>query len=258
MNNNRDVVVTRLGNGVVTIQLNRLKTKNALDTALRTQLAEAFLQLEEEKEVRAVVLTGGDNFAAGADLNEMKDISSIEMYLRHTERYWQAISRFKKPIVAAVNGFALGGGCELAMLADIIIAGKGARFAQSEVKVGVMPGAGGTQRLIRAVGKFKALKLILTGEIISAEEAEKIGLVSELVEDEKTLDRAIEIAQKIASMPPLAIEQIKEVTLSGMDLPLESALMLERKAFQLLFDSKDQKEGVNAFFEKRKPFFKGE
>lgn len=251
-------MVEKLGNGVVIVQLNRVKTKNALDTALRSQLAEAFLQLGEEKEVRAVVLTGGDNFAAGADLNEMRNIGSVEMYLRHTERYWQAISHFKKPVIAAVNGFALGGGCELAMLADIIVAGKGARFAQSEVKVGVMPGAGGTQRLIRAVGKFKAMKLILTGEIISAEEAEKIGLVSELVEDEGTLDRAIEIAQTIASMPPLAIEQIKEVTLSGMDLPLESALMLERKAFQLLFDSDDQKEGVEAFFEKRKPIFKGE
>lgn len=256
--NNNDVTIEHLDCGVAIVKLNRVKTRNALDTSMRAQLAEAFIALSNVSEVRAVVLTGGDNFAAGADLNEMRNTGSIDMYLRHTERYWQAISSFKKPIVAAVNGFALGGGCELSMLADIIIAGKSAKFAQSEVKVGVMPGAGGTQRLIRAVGKFKAMKMILTGEIIAAEEAEKMGLVSELVEDDQTLARAIEVAQTIAAMPPLAVEQIKEVTLAGMDLPLEAALILERKAFQLLFDSLDQKEGVEAFFEKRKPDFKGE
>ncbi|MBF3363245.1 enoyl-CoA hydratase, partial [Pseudomonas aeruginosa] len=157
----------------------------------------------------------------------------------------------------AVNGFALGGGCELAMHCDLIVAGESAQFAQPEIKVGVMPGAGGTQRLVRAVGKFQALRMLFTGCLVKAPQALAMGLVSEVVADESTLARALELAMEIARLPPLALAQIKEVVLAGADLPLDSALALERKAFQLLFDSQDQKEGMQAFLEKRPPNYQG-
>jgi enoyl-CoA hydratase/carnithine racemase len=160
-------------------------------------------------------------------------------------------------VIAAVNGFALGGGCELAMHCDLIVAGESAQFAQPEIKVGVMPGAGGTQRLVRAVGKFQALRMLFTGCLVKAPQALAMGLVSEVVADESTLARALELAMEIARLPPLALAQIKEVVLAGADLPLDSALALERKAFQLLFDSQDQKEGMQAFLEKRPPNYQG-
>ena len=160
-------------------------------------------------------------------------------------------------MIAAVNGFALGGGCELAMHCDLIVAGESAQFAQPEIKVGVMPGAGGTQRLVRAVGKFQALRMLFTGCLVKAPQALAMGLVSEVVADESTLARALELAMEIARLPPLALAQIKEVVLAGADLPLDSALALERKAFQLLFDSQDQKEGMQAFLEKRPPNYQG-
>lgn len=163
-----------------------------------------------------------------------------------------------KPIIAAVNGFALGGGCELAMHCDIIVAGESARFGQPEVKLGLMPGAGGTQRLIRAVGKVQAMRIALTGCLVPAPQALAIGMVSEVVSDAQTVPRALELAAEIAALPPLAVAQIKEVMLAGADMSLDSALILERKAFQLLFDSKDQKEGAHAFLEKRKANFIGE
>jgi enoyl-CoA hydratase/carnithine racemase len=152
----------------------------------------------------------------------------------------------------------LGGGCELAMHCDMIVAGESARFAQPEVKLGLMPGAGGTQRLVRAVGKFQAMRIALTGCMVKAPEALAMGMISELVMDAQTIPRALELAAQIAALPPLAVQQIKEVMLAGADLPLESALVLERKAFQLLFDSADQKEGAAAFFEKRTPHYLGE
>lgn len=254
----KDVIVERFDTGVALVKLNRGKTRNALDTEMRRAIANAFIELEEDTSIRAVVLTGEDNFAAGADLNEMRNVNSSEMYLRHTERYWMAVANFKKPVISAINGFALGGGCELALLTDIIIVGKSAKIGQPEVNVGIMPGAGGTQRLIRSIGKSKTMSLIFTGEIISGEKAERIGIASEVVEDNETIPRAIEIAELIATKPPIAIEQIKEVTLMGMDLPLDAALALERKACQILMGSKDQIEGVEAFFAKRKPQFKGE
>lgn len=157
-----------------------------------------------------------------------------------------------------MNGYALGGGCELAMHADIIIAGENAKFGQPEVKLGLMPGAGGTQRLLRAIGKYQTMLWVLTGKLVKAAEAERMGLVSEVVEDENTITHAIEIAQTIASFSPIAVQQIKEVTNLGQDQSLQGALALERKAFQILFDTKDQKEGVNAFFEKRPAQYTGE
>ncbi len=244
---------------VAVVRIERPEVKNALNGAVRTQLADIFRALAGNDSVRSIVLTGGEQcFVAGADIREFAQASPVEMYLRHTELLWEAIARCPKPIIAAVNGFALGGGCELAMHCDIIVAGQSARFGQPEVKLGLMPGAGGTQRLIRAVGKFQAMRIALTGCLVPAPEALAMGMISEVVSDELTLPRALELGAQIAALPPLAVAQIKEVMLLGADLPLESALALERKAFQLLFDSRDQKEGANAFLEKRKATFTGE
>jgi enoyl-CoA hydratase/carnithine racemase len=246
-------------NGVAVVRIHRPDVKNALNAQVREALAEHFRALAKRLDVRAIVLTGGDQFfVAGADIKEFASATPIEMYRRHTEYLWEAISRCPKPVIAAVNGFALGGGCELAMHCDLIVAGESARFAQPEVKLGLMPGAGGTQRLVRAVGKFQAMRIALTGCMVKAPEALAMGMLSEVVADDQTIPRALELAAQIAALPPLAVEQIKEVMLAGADLPLESALVLERKAFQLLFDSADQKEGAAAFFEKRTANYLGE
>lgn len=252
------IICEPLENGVSVIRLNRPKVRNALNTALRQQLAEIFIQLNDDVDTKAIVLTGGDKvFAAGADINDFLTAKTVDVYLRRSERYWQAITNCQKPIIAAVNGYALGGGCELAMHADIIVAGQSAKFGQPEIKIGLMPGAGGTQRLFRAIGKHKAMKMILTGDMVGADEADRMGLVSEVVEDERTLTRAIEIATQLASYSPIALTQIKEVSMLGPDMPLDSALALERKAFQILFDTNDQKEGAKAFLEKRPAQYKG-
>ena len=248
MNSRQEPVVTLevRNDGVAVVQISRPEAKNALNSAVREQLAVHFRALASDVRVRAIVLTGGEQcFVAGADIREFAHL-------------WEAISRCPKPIIAAVNGFALGGGCELAMHCDIIVAGESARFGQPEVKLGLMPGAGGTQRLIRAVGKVQAMRIALTGCLVPAPQALAIGMVSEVVSDAQTVPRALELAAEIAALPPLAVAQIKEVMLAGADMSLDSALILERKAFQLLFDSKDQKEGAHAFLEKRKANFIGE
>ncbi|WP_299329853.1 enoyl-CoA hydratase [uncultured Psychrobacter sp.] len=248
-----------LDNGVSVITLNRPKVRNALNAELRAQMAEMFIQLNNDPKTKAIVLTGGNKvFAAGADINDFLTAKTVDVYLRHSERYWDAITDCRKPIIAAVNGYALGGGCELAMHADIIVAGKSAKFGQPEIKIGLMPGAGGTQRLFRVIGKHKAMKLILTGDMISADQADQMGLVSEVVDDEATIKRAIEIAEQLASYSPITLTQIKEVANLGVDMPLPAALALERKAFQILFDTEDQKEGAKAFLEKRDANYKGQ
>jgi len=253
-----EVLVESATPTVAVIRIHRPEARNALNQEVRQQLAAHFTALGNDPAVRVIVLTGGDKFfAAGADIRAMADAGAIDMLLRQSQRLWQAIAACPKPVIAAVNGFAWGGGCELAMHADIIVAGEGASFSQPEVKVGVMPGAGGTQRLTRAVGKFKAMKMVLTGQPVSGREAMEMGLASEVVADAEVLPRALELAAQIAAMPPLAVMQIKEVLLAGQDVALDTALMLERKAFQLLFASQDQKEGMQAFLEKRKPDFKG-
>lgn len=244
--------------GVAILQLNRPEAKNALNLALRQELAQKFNELSSSKTVKVIVLTGGEKvFAAGADVNDFLTATTREMYLRHTEAYWKSISDCKKPIIAAVNGYALGGGCELAMHADIIIANEDTKFGQPEVRLGLMPGAGGTQRLLRAIGKYKTMLWVLSGKLFNAKEASEMGLVSEVVTGDATL-HAIEIAKTIAGYSAIAVEQIKEVTLLGQDMALDGALALERKALQILFDTKDQKEGVSAFLEKRTPNYQGE
>jgi enoyl-CoA hydratase len=254
-----EVIVERPSAHVAIIRMNRPEARNALNQAVRSGLAGHFAALGQEPAVRCIVLTGSDKvFAAGADIRDMADRNAVEIMLRNTQKLWETVAACPKPVIAAVNGLAWGGGCELAMHADIIVAGSGASFCQPEVKVGIMPGAGGTQRLSRAVGKFKAMKMLLTGLPVTAEEAAAMGLVSEVVADAEVLDRALQLAELIARRPPLAVAQIKEVLLAGDDASLETGLMLERKAFQLLFASRDQREGMHAFLEKRDPQFTGE
>lgn len=243
---------------VAIVRLNRPEVRNALNIATRKALAEAFTSLGDDPGVRAIVLTGnGGVFAAGADITEFVDADPVVMIKRRTERYWAAVAGVPQPVIAAIEGFALGGGLELAMACDILIAGEGAKLGQPEVRVGIMCGAGGTQRLTRAVGKYQAMRLCLTGKPVGAREALAIGLLSEVAPDGAALDRALEMAREIAGLPPLAVQQTKEAILHGANASLEAGLALERKAMQLLFASADKTEGMSAFLEKRKPDFKG-
>ena len=243
---------------VAVVRINRPDARNALNMEVRRLLGAHVSELALDPSIRCVILAGGEKaFAAGADIREMADADSMEMMRRNSLRLWQQISACPKPMIAAVRGFALGGGCELAMHADIIVAGDSAKFGQPEIRIGIIPGGGGTQRLPRAVGKFKAMKLLLTGDIISAQEADAMGLVSEVVPDADVESRALAMAQHIAQLAPISAQQIKECVLAGQDMALPSALMLEAKAIQLSFASFDQKEGMAAFLEKRKPGFEG-
>lgn len=252
------VLVERPAEAVALVRINRPKALNALNEAVVALLIRHMAELSAEPSLRCIVMTGNEKaFAAGADIREMADLGTIETVQRGTFRLWSAISGCPKPVIAAVSGFALGGGCELAMTCDIIIAGESARFGQPEVKIGIIPGGGGTQRFPRAVGKYKALRYLLTGDLFSAQDAFQMGLVSEVVADGEVEKRAIELAGQIAELPPLAVEQIKETVLRGLDASLETGLALEAKAIQLLFSSQDQKEGMAAFIGKRKPKFSG-
>jgi enoyl-CoA hydratase len=252
------VLLERPAERVVLLRINRPEVRNALNLEVRKLLAKHLAELGEDTTTRAVVLTGNEkSFAAGADIKEMAEAGTIEMLQRGVHKLWRAIAGCPKPVIAAVSGYALGGGCELAMTCDIIVAGESARFGQPEVNIGIIPGGGGTQRLTRAVGKYKAMKYILTGEQFSAKEALDIGLISEMVPDPEVEGRAIDLARQIAVLPPLAIQLAKEAVLAGMEVPLSSALTLETKSAQILFSSQDQKEGMRAFIEKRKPKFSG-
>ncbi len=245
--------------GVRLLRLNRPEARNALNAPLRRALTDAFATLPDDPALRVIVITGDARaFMAGADLKEFADMSTAQVARLGVRRMWGVIADCPLPVVAAVRGFALGGGLELAMHADIIVAGEGARLGQPEITVGIMPGGGGTQRLMRALGKFRAMKLLLTGEPITGREAFEAGLASEVVADEQVLPRALEIAQRIASLPPLAIRRIKEVALAGADSALGAGLMLERRAFETLFDTADKSEGMRAFLEKRAPRFTGD
>jgi len=252
------VLLERPAEGVVLLRINRPEARNALNLEVRKLLAKHLAEIGEDTTTRAVVLTGNEkSFAAGADIKEMADVGTIEAMQRGVHKLWRAIAGCPKPVIAAVNGYALGGGCELAMTCDIIVAGESARFGQPEVLIGIIPGGGGTQRLTRAVGKYKAMKYILTGDQISAKEALEMGLASEVVPDPEVEGRAIDLARQIAVLPPLAVQLAKEAVLAGMEAPLSSALALEVKSLQILFSSQDQKEGMRAFIEKRKPKFQG-
>jgi enoyl-CoA hydratase len=236
------------------IRLNRPKELNALNLELMDELVHAFRTLDADPETRCIVITGNERaFAAGADIKQMAGKTAIDMHKTDMFSKWDAIKRTKKPVIAAVSGFALGGGCELTMLCDMIVASETAQFGQPEIKIGVMPGAGGTQRLTRAIGKVRAMEMVLTGNFITAREAFAAGLINKVVAPELYLDEALNLADLVASMPPIAVQLAKEAVLKSFDTSIEDGLLFERKNFYLLFASEDQKEGMNAFVEKRAP-----
>lgn len=243
---------------IALVQLNRPKVLNAISTDLLKEVVDAFIQLDDDKDVRVIILTGSDKaFAAGADINQMAEASPVELIYDVRFRTWKQFALISKPIIAAVNGFALGGGCELAMACDFIIAGDTARFAQPEIKIGTIPGAGGTQRLTHAIGKSKAMLAILTGDMMDAYEAEKSGLVAKVVPAETLMQETFEIAKVIANRAPVAVRLAKEAVNMAFETSLKSGCEHERKNFYLTFASKDQKEGTKAFLEKREPKYEG-
>jgi enoyl-CoA hydratase len=252
-----NIVAAREGPlGLVT--LNRPKVLNALNSELMAELVDALESFDKDSEIRCLILTGNEKaFAAGADISEMADAGAVEMLQRDNIARFDRIMQISKPIIAAVSGFALGGGCELALLCDLIVASDTARFGQPEINIGVIPGAGGTQRLARTLGKYKALELVLTGRILTAQEAEQMGLVNRVAPMASYLEEARKLALDICQRSPLAVKLAKEAVLKAFETSLHDGLDFERKCFYLLFGSEDQREGMKAFLEKRTPIFKG-
>ncbi|MFJ4156190.1 2,3-dehydroadipyl-CoA hydratase PaaF [Pseudomonas sp. NPDC089752] len=254
----RFINVQATEDGVRLVTLHRPDALNALCTDLLAELAAELDTAETDELTRAMVITGSRKaFAAGADIREMAERDLIGMINDPRVAHWQRIAAFSKPLVAAVNGYALGGGCELVMCADIVIAGSDARFGQPEINLGIIPGAGGTQRLLRAVGKPLAMQMVLTGEAIDASHALQAGLISEITQPELTVERALQVARSIAAKAPLAVRLAKEALLKAGDTDLASGLRFERHAFTLLAGTADRDEGIRAFQEKRPAQFKG-
>ena len=252
-----NVLVERDGR-VGIVLMNRPKQLNALSGELMDAVVEALAELDDDPEIRAIVLGGGDRaFAAGADINELAVGTPVTLYENRRLDKWDAIRKVRTPIVAAVSGFCLGGGCELAMLCDLVVASESARFGQPEINLGVIPGAGGTQRLTRAVGKAVAMDMILTGRMLSAREALAFGLVARVVAKEAWLDEAKRAAAQIASKGPIAVRLAKEAVDQAFESPLQAGVEVERRSFLVARSSEDADEGLNAFLEKRPPEFTG-
>ena len=255
--NYQNILVDRDENvGIVT--LNRPNALNALNFQLVGEVAEALMEFERDESIRCIVITGAGEkaFAAGADIKEMSDKSPIDMMMGGFEA-WERIKRVRKPMIAAVGGYALGGGCELAMYCDMIVASENARFGQPEILLGVIPGAGGTQRLARTLGKYRTMEMVLTGVQVSAQEMAEHGLVNRVVPKGEHLAEALKLAKTVAAQAPIAVRLAKEAVKAAYETPLEEGLEIERKNFYLLFATEDMREGMQAFIEKRKAEFKG-
>ncbi|EKX41580.1 hypothetical protein GUITHDRAFT_88345 [Guillardia theta CCMP2712] len=251
-----NILVEKRGK-VALLTLNRPKALNALNSELMNELQDAMSTLDTDSGVGAFVLTGSEKaFAAGADIKEMSSKTFVDTYKGNWLSNWGSISRLRKPIIAAVNGYALGGGCEVAMMCDIIYAGDNARFGQPEITIGTIPGGGGTQRLIRAIGKARAMEMILTGEQMTAEEALRSGLVAKVFPKEETVAKAIETAEKISSFSQNHVIMAKEAVNQAYEVGLQQGLLFELRSFWTTFATEDQKEGMAAFIEKRKPNFR--
>lgn len=243
---------------IALIRLNRPKELNALNLELMGEVRDALKMLDQDEKVRVIVITGNERaFAAGADIKQMAGRTAVDMLKIDQFSTWDQIKKTKKPIIAAVSGFALGGGNELVMHCDMVVASETAMFGQPEIKIGVMPGAGGTQRLPRAVGKVNAMEMALTGKFITADRAYQLGLVNKVVPVELYLEEALKMAREIAQLSPIAVRLAKEAVLKAYETPLSEGLEFERKNFYLLFATEDQKEGMAAFVEKRLANFKG-
>ncbi len=247
-----------IDNAIGLVELNRPKVLNALNIGLMKELASALKDFDNNENIKVIILTGNAKaFAAGADISEMANEDTVSIMLKDNFSTWDSIQNIKTPIIAAVSGYALGGGLELVMTCDIIVAGENALFGQPEINLGVIPGAGGTQRLTRAIGKYRSSELILTGEFINAQEMYKYGLINKVVPNELYFTTALKIAKEIAKKSRIAIRLGKEAIVKSFELSLKEGLTLERKNFYMLFSSQDQKEGMKAFMEKRKPQFVG-
>jgi enoyl-CoA hydratase len=254
----KSFVLVEVEGPVGLLRLNRPEVYNVLSPSVLAELCDRAEELAASGAVRVLILTGSDKaFAAGADIQAMARASPIDIVEAGTLAYWQRLRRVEIPMIAAVSGYAYGGGCELAMTCDLIVASETACFAQPEIKLGIMPGAGGTQRLARAVGPYRAMEMILTGEPLSAEEGLQAGLVNRVVPVERYLDEARTLAKTIAERPPLAVRMARQAVRHGLETSLREGLEVERRNFTLLFDTDDQKEGMAAFLEKRPPNFTG-
>jgi enoyl-CoA hydratase len=254
-----NTILVERRDAVTLVTLNRPQSLNALNSEVLKELIDAFAAYDSDPAQRCLVLTGsGDKaFAAGADIKEMQPQGFADMYTADFFAGWEQVTATRKPWIAAVAGYALGGGCEVAMMADFIIAADSARFGQPEIKLGVTPGMGGSQRMANAVGKAKAMDLCLTGRMMDAEEAERSGLVARVVPADRLVDEALKVAEAIAAMPPLAAIAVKEMINAAFEMPLSQGIRFERRLFHGLFGTEDQKEGMTAFVEKRPGNWKG-
>lgn len=251
-------ILVSIEGGTGIIQLNRPEKLNAISISLMEELVDCLEWMDNNDLIRCIIITGNEKaFAAGADIDQMAKASTVEMLLLDQFTRWDRIRKIYKPMIAAISGYTLGGGCELAMLCDMIVASETAKFGQPEVNIGIIPGAGGTQRLTHAIGKAKAMELILTGRMFSAQEAFDWGLITKVTPPDTYLEEAKKMASEINEKPPIAVRLAKEAILKSFDTTIEGGIDFERKAFYLLFASEDRQEGMNAFLEKRKPNFKG-